>query len=225
MMGRSRGVTSDGAPDLQEKVVKSFLPKPRCASVIQTEVPERCHYRQRGTRSWDGPAKTVPPPFQPRYAPSMPTPPRHTTLVVLASAVALLLTGCGSDDSDNSDGAAPKKSPTPTRSATPPSKTPSSPPPPATSPSLPKAADGTNLDACGDGTCEVEVKTGDVISVKSSSGAKEFMITDLNEGGATVAVGPFDNPMTTTVNGGVEINGVSLEITPLNSKRAIAKVS
>ncbi|MFJ9885406.1 hypothetical protein ACIQRW_06060 [Streptomyces sp. NPDC091287] len=155
----------------------------------------------------------------------MPTPSRRTTLVALASAVALLLTGCGSDGSDISDGAAPEKSPAPTRSVAPPSKAPTPPPPPAKSSSLPKAADGTDLAACGDGTCEVEVKTGDVISVKSSSGVEEFMITGFGEGGATVAVGPFDNPMTTTVNGGVKINGVSLEITPLNDKRAIAKVS
>ncbi|OON73876.1 hypothetical protein [Streptomyces tsukubensis] len=153
------------------------------------------------------------------------TPSRHTTPVVLASAVALLLAGCGSDGSDNSNSGAPQKSHGPTRSATPPSKAPTSSPPPAKTSSPPKAVDGTNLAACGDGTCEVEVKTGDVISVKSSSGAKEFMITGLSEDGPTVAVGPFDNPMTTTVNGGVEINGVSLEITPLNGKRAIAKVS
>ncbi|MFJ8754919.1 hypothetical protein ACIREO_37265 [Streptomyces sp. NPDC102441] len=156
---------------------------------------------------------------------SMTTSLRHTTLVVLASAVALLLTGCGGDGDDDSDSAAPEKSPAQTRSVAPPSKAPTSPPPPAKSSSLPKAADGTDLAACGDGTCEVEVRIGDVISVKSSSGAKEFMITGFGEGGVTVAVGPFDNPLTTTVNGGVEINGVSLEIHPLNDKRAIAKVS
>lgn len=155
-----------------------------------------------------------------------PRPPRPPVFVVLAFSVVLLLTGCGSNDSSDSDSTRAKKPSPPTRSAPPPAKSPSSAPPPTQSPPRPKAADGTNLAACGDGTCEVEVKIGDVISVKNRSGRQELMITELSEDGtATVAIGPFDNPAMVTMNGSGEINGVSLAITPLNSKRAIAKVS
>jgi hypothetical protein len=91
------------------------------------------------------------------------------TVAAIAAAVALLA-ACSSND-DN--GTAPPKT-APTASA--PSSTP---PPPA-----PKAADGNNLKACADGTCEVYVKTGTRIPIKSGfKGFTALVVTKVSAGG------------------------------------------
>lgn len=43
------------------------------------------------------------------------------------------------------------------------------------------AADGTNLQACTDGTCEVEVKSGDMLTIRG----EQFVVVSVSQEGAT----------------------------------------
>jgi ABC-type phosphate transport system substrate-binding protein len=91
------------------------------------------------------------------------------TVAAIAAAVTLLA-ACSSNDDKGT--AAPNTAPT----ASAPSSTP---PPPA-----PKAADGNNLKACADATCEVYVKTGTRIPVKSSIfGSSTLIVSKVSAGG------------------------------------------
>jgi hypothetical protein len=120
---------------------------------------------------------------------------------LIALALLPVLAGCASDKAGSSAATTPA---TPTRATTP---APSSPPvsqPPSTS----SAADGRDLTACRDGECEVVIKRGDVLrfgpAVKTKPKVDRLTVVDVGDGGPVFAL---PSGMTTTANGGVEING------------------
>jgi hypothetical protein len=91
------------------------------------------------------------------------------TVAAIAAAVTLLA-ACSSND----DKSTPAPNPAPTAST--PSRTPR---PPAH-----KAADGNNLKACADAICEVYVKTGTRVPVKSSVfGSSTLIVSKVSAGG------------------------------------------
>jgi hypothetical protein len=93
--------------------------------------------------------------------------------MLVATALLLLpLTGCGSDD--------PTAAPTTTTSTTTPATTTTT-TTTTTAPVPEVAADGSNLQACEDGTCEVEIKTGDVLSIRG----EQFQVASAGPDGVT----------------------------------------
>src|SRR5262245_41985166 len=92
----------------------------------------------------------------------------RTPTFVAATLLVLTLTGC----TNRSAAPAPTTRTTTTTSTT---TTTTTTTPPAT------AADGANLQACQDGTCEVQIKTGDVLTIKGET----VTISDVSAAGLT----------------------------------------
>jgi hypothetical protein len=93
------------------------------------------------------------------------------TVAAIAAAVTLLTACSGKDDTS-----------TPPPSSAPSASAPSA--KPSAKPQVRKAADGNNLKACADGTCEVYVKTGSRIPVKTKLfGSATLTVTRVSAGG------------------------------------------
>ncbi|WP_433179617.1 hypothetical protein [Actinoallomurus sp. CA-150999] len=149
--------------------------------------------------------------------------PRRTLVATLAllPAAAMLLVACSGD----------KKTPsraTTSAKATPTTALPASSSPPAPQPpSISTAADGRKLSACKDGECEVVVEKGDVIrfgnAVKTKPKVDGLTVVDVGEEGPVLAL---SSGMTTTVNGGIEINGgLSIEAGVPEHHRVAIRIS
>ncbi|MFG2085494.1 MULTISPECIES: hypothetical protein [unclassified Spirillospora] len=133
----------------------------------------------------------------------MARPPLLATLALLPAA-AMTLAACGSDDANPSAART-----TASASATPAATTSAPPPPPAAEPpSIATAADGRKLSACKDGECEVIVEEGDVLrfgdAVQAEPEIDRLTVVGMGEAGPVLAL---PSGMTTTANGGIEING------------------
>lgn len=147
-------------------------------------------------------------------------------LLLCATVLGLLLTGCGGGDGD-SDGPTATPSPRPSASATP---TTSAPPSPPSSPgtAFPTPADGTDLKACADGRCEVEVRSGDRITFTGDRVRLDsFTVVRIADNVLTYkAAGPgtsFDGRI--TVPGTLVVNDLEVEVVAVDGDRAVIRLS
>ncbi|MBB4908191.1 hypothetical protein [Actinophytocola algeriensis] len=96
-----------------------------------------------------------------------------TAAALLAVLLAATTAGCGVDRA-----AAPEPEPTSTTATTTSTTTTTT----TTTVPVPEvAADGTNLQACTDGTCEVDVKSGDVLTIRG----EQLTVASVSPEGAT----------------------------------------
>ena len=158
---------------------------------------------------------------------------RASWAVLLLTAAALPLAGCGGDEPDTttsapSSGASASAS-TPPATSAPPSAPPST--PSSVSPAALKAADGTRLAACADARCEVVVKAGDVIRFNGTGerragfGDIEVKHVAADEVTFTLASGSvtFTQPGRELPDTG-NLNDISLTLVSLQGGRAVIRL-
>jgi pyruvate/2-oxoglutarate dehydrogenase complex dihydrolipoamide acyltransferase (E2) component len=141
-------------------------------------------------------------------------------------AVVTLLASCGGGDADPAAAPASTRPPSATSAAPTPSASPSA--SPSAKPLSPStAADGRKLAACKDGDCEVVVKSGDVLrfgpKVKAEPRIETLTVLGVGAQGVTFAL---DSGMTTTANGGIEINNaLSIETSAPDGDRIALRIT
>jgi len=136
----------------------------------------------------------------------------RSTTIAAAALLLLPLAGCGSDDQQ---AATPTRSTAPTITTTTTTTTTTTVPVPAV------AADGTNLQACADGTCEVEVKSGDVLTIRG----EQFTVVSVGPEGATFVL---PSGTVASVGGTGQIGtagGTTVDILRNNSTTVMIRVS
>ncbi len=98
-------------------------------------------------------------------------------LLLPVAVLLLTVAGCGVDRA-----AAPEPEPATTTTETTTTTTTTATTTTTTAVPVPEvAADGTNLQACTDGTCEVEVKSGDMLTIRG----EQFVVVSVSPEGAT----------------------------------------
>ncbi|TQS39507.1 hypothetical protein [Cryptosporangium phraense] len=127
-----------------------------------------------------------------------------------------LLAACGGDPSDTPP-AAPSPSTSPSTSTS-----------PSVSPSPVKpafaAADGRNLSACADNTCEVIVRSGDVLRVRGDLGPLHVQVSGGLVTLSQTAASGFSSTVTGSVGARQQINNQVIFVIAVEGDRAVLRL-